>query len=354
MTSLRSSGHTPATTDVLIIGGGLVGLCCAIALGERGVEVIILTRRLPGEASPAAAGILAPSVERVEGPAHAFAVAARDRYPSFIESLAATTGIEVSLNRRGILGLAGDVEGERIDAAALRRMEPALASHESAVYSANDGAVDNVTLLTAVTRRISQLPSIRIADALADELTLDAELVGVATAAGESFRARRVILAAGAWLAWLRGLPSPIPVEPVRGQMLALASQALGRVVFGADAYLVPRAGEILVGSTMEHVGLEAGTTPEALDMLRSAATQICPALASAAVTRSWSGLRPITPDLLPMLGPHPADERLVFAAGHSRSGILLAPLTADCLAALVCGEEPRHDLSPFVVGRFA
>jgi glycine oxidase len=354
VTNLRSGGHTPATTtDVLIVGGGLIGLCCAIALGERGVEVIILTRRLPGEASPAAAGILAASLERATGPAHDFAVAGRDRYPSFIESLATTTGIEVALNRRGLLDLTGEVACERIDAAELRALEPALAAHSNAAFCEGDGAVDNVTLLTAVTTRLSQLSSVRIADALAEELSLDGALVRVVTAGGARLDAARVILAAGAWLSWLRGVPGPVPVEPVRGQMLALGARVIGRVVIGADAYLVPRGGETLVGSTMERVGLEPGTTPEALEALNRAAMDLCPALASAPVARSWSGLRPVTPDLLPILGPHPADPRLLMAAGHSRSGILLAPLTGDCLAAQACGEEPPHDLSPFVLERF-
>lgn len=354
MTNLRSGGHTPVdTADVLVVGGGLVGLCCALALGERDARVILLARHLPGEASPAAAGLLAPGIEKSEGAAHAFAVAARDRYPSFVEALAERTGIVVPLNRRGIVEVGNsESAGRAIDAVTLRALEPSLSHHATAHLHEHDGGVDNVRLLQAVKARIAQLRSVRTIDALADELSLEGESARVTAATGERFEAGRAILAAGAWVRWLRGAPS-IPVEPVRGQMLALASREISHGVMGPDAYLVPRGDEVLVGSTLERVGLEVGTTPEALDALHRAAIEMCPTLARASITRSWSGLRPMSPDLLPIIGLHPADDRLLLACGHSRNGILLAPLTGDCVARLALGEEPGHDLRPFVIQRF-
>ncbi|HJU89943.1 MAG TPA: FAD-dependent oxidoreductase [Gemmatimonadaceae bacterium] len=354
MTTLRSERHTPDAADVVVIGGGLVGLCCALALGERGTSVIILDRHLPGEASPAAAGLLAPGVEESDGPAHTFALAARDRYPSFVESLASHTRIHVPLNRLGILAVGGEWRaGRSMHPGELADLEPCLRHHDTVTLHEYDGAVDNVQLLAAIRARLAQLPLVRAIDALAEEISLEGSRPRVTTATGDRFEGERLILAAGAWVSWLRGVPGAIPVEPVRGQMLALASRALSHGVMGRDAYLVPRGEEILVGATMERVGLQVGTTPEALAALHRAAIDICPALSGAPVTRSWSGLRPVSPDMLPIIGPHPADDRVLLACGHSRNGILMAPLTGDCLAALILGEEPGHDLNPFVLERF-
>jgi glycine/D-amino acid oxidase-like deaminating enzyme len=138
------------------------------------------------------------------------------------------------------------------------------------------------------------------------------------------------------------------------GRWLALESRAVRHVIFSEEVYLVPRADELLVGSTMERVGLAVETTPEALDALRERAVALCPALAGARVTRSWSGLRPVTPDLQPIIGADPSDQRVILACGHSRNGILLAPLTGQWVAEQLLGREPTADLTPFSLGRFS
>jgi glycine/D-amino acid oxidase-like deaminating enzyme len=195
---------------------------------------------------------------------------------------------------------------------------------------------------------------------------IEAAVIGIEINAGgvtchaagprEAYEAPRAVLAAGAWVGGLEGLPRALPIEPLRGQMLAVGATDRPRprhVVYGADAYLVPRGERVLVGATQERVGFDSSTTASALTALRAGAATLWPGIEGAPMTSSWAGLRPVTPDLLPILGPDPEYPSLVYACGHSRSGILMAPLTAECVADLIVGRDPPADLSPFRVERF-
>jgi glycine oxidase len=184
----------------------------------------------------------------------------------------------------------------------------------------------------------------------------DAGVTCRTAAGGEVFRAPRAVLAAGAWVAALAGLPRPLPVEPLRGQMFAIEAPHERRprhVIYGPRAYIVPRGQQILVGATLERVGFDPSTTPTALAELRAGGATIWPPIADAPMASSWAGLRPVTPDLLPVIGPDPDHPALIYACGHSRNGILMAPLTGDCVGAIVAGEAPPADVSPFGVDRF-
>lgn len=352
--------------DVAIIGGGLVALATAAALSARGATVLLIAERHPGEASPAAAGMLAPGVERAGGAAHDFAVAARDLYPSYVEALAEATGVRVALNRAGILELAADASdaearrasppagAEWLDAAALRALEPNLAPAPGALFHPRDGAVDNVTLLRALARLAESSDAIRAAGEGAVAIDLDGDRPSVTLASGRRVAGATVILAAGAWTPLLRGLPRPLPIVPVRGQMIALHASPLHHVTYGGHGYVVPRPhGVSVVGSTMEHVGFDAVTTPDGIARLRAIAARIAPSLAPHSPADQWSGLRPVTPDFLPILGPDPDAPALLYACGHSRNGILLGPLSAECVARVATGEAVEHDLRPFAVTRF-
>ncbi len=367
VTNRRGTGHTLAgRADVLVLGAGLVGLASALAIARRGVTVMMLSRRLPGEASPAAAGLIAPGIAPLGPQAQSFARAARDGYPAFLEELRDAGGPAVPYAFDGVLEIPHDAEGverrqaapaagERwLDRAELARVEPAVTNVAGAVLHERDGWVDNAALLRALEQRARATKRLTIVDALADELSLDGPHPVVTTAGGERYAGDRVVIATGAWTAWLRGLPSAIPVEPVRGQMLALAGRRLRLPIVAEHVYLTPRPTETHVGSTLERVGLQVGTSPDVLDAFRRDASALVPALSDAPVLRAWSGLRPMTSDLLPIIGHHPADPRLVLACGHSRNGILLAPLTGECVAGLVSGVEPAWDLSPFNLRRFA
>jgi glycine oxidase len=358
-------GDRELTGEVIVVGGGLIGLSAAAALAERNVPVILISQRRPGEASPAAAGMLAPSVERATGPAHDFGCAARDRYPSFVDFLADRTGVKVPLNRLGILQVAITENGIKglkrtalptarwLDAKELHELEPELTHGLGAVFSPNDGAVDNTILLKALEKLCASSDRItRVSDAvLGVEPAADSCIVR--TESGTRHTARRVVIAAGAWAATVSGARYARAVEPARGQLVCYAASPLRHVSYGPRGYVVPRGDSTIGGSTMEKVGFDSSTTPSGVKRVRAASEEICPSLASAPKPNAWAGLRPITPDMLPLLGPDPERPSLIYACGHSRNGVLMAPLTGDLIADLVTESPLSHDLSQFRPDRF-
>ncbi len=359
--------------DVVIVGGGLVGLATAAALGERGANVTIVDDGRKGMASTAAAGMLAPTMERASAgnAAHAFALAARDLYPSYLDALVELTGIRVPLNRDGVLELVvdeaeaesrrraiesdGDGGGEWLGPRQLRSLEPGLAPVAGAVLYPHDGAVDNVILVRALEALVAASPSVKVVADCARSLDLDGTRAAVMLGSGGRIESSVLILAAGAWAPLLVGLPRAIPVEPVRGQAISLSAAPVRHVTYGPRGYMVPRDGSrTVIGATMEHVGFDTGVTAETATRLAAAAREMAPAFAHARTIDHWSGLRPVTPDFLPIIGRDPAHPALIYACGHSRNGILLAPLTGECVADIATGSEPPLDISPFSVGRFA
>lgn len=343
----------------------MIGLTTAVALAERGVSVTLIGQHKIGEASPAAAGMLAPSVERAAGRAHDFGIASRDRYPSYVDFLAERTGIKVPLNRLGILQVALSPKGLKglrkgalatsqwLDAKELEELEPALSHGLGAVFNADDGAVDNVLLLEALQRLVSANGRIERVRGVVTELEADHDSCTVKTAAGASYGARHIVLAAGAWAGQIPGARFARAVEPARGQLVSYSSSPLRHVAYGPRGYVVPRGDHTIGGSTMENVGFDAATTREGIEKVRAAAEEICSTLATSERTSSWAGLRPVTPDMLPILGADPERPSLIYACGHSRNGVLMAPLTGDIIADLVTGTPLSHDLSQFRPERF-
>ena len=345
--------------DVAVVGTGVIGLACALELADRNLRVSFLGRPLGGEASMAAAGLLAPSVEPLDGGAGAFATLARDLYPEWLAGLEERWGARVALSRDGILELPGPHRAVRVsegwlDSEALAELEPALAGHAGATLYPLDGWVDNVALMNALTGAAQRHPRIQWTPALAARLEVrgDDDPV-VHDDAGTAHRATEVILAAGAWTPGIQGVGRRLPVEPVRGQMLAYPASPLGHAVYARGAYLVPRGDHLLVGSTMEKVGFDYSITDSAGDALHAAAANACPMLAGVETTRRWAGLRPVTPDMLPVIGRDPERPRVIFACGHSRNGILMARATALAVADLVTEAASRYDLRPFSPRRF-
>jgi glycine oxidase ThiO len=343
----------------------LIGLTTAVALAERGVSVTVIGQHRVGEASPAAAGMLAPSVERAPGPAHDFGIAARDRYPSYVDFVAERTGIKVPLNRLGILQVALSAKGVKglrkgaldtsqwLDSKELKGLEPALSHGLGAMFNPHDGAVDNLVLLEALQRLVSASDRIERVEDVVTELQPDNDSCRVKTASRASCGARHVVLAAGAWAGQIPGARYARAVEPARGQLVSYSSSPLRHVAYGPRGYVVPRGDHTIGGSTMESVGFDATTTRDGVKKVRAAAEEICPTLARSERTGSWAGLRPVTPDMLPILGADPERPSLIYACGHSRNGVLMAPLTGDLIADLVTGSPLSHDLSQFRPSRF-
>ena len=356
----------PITSDVTIVGAGVIGLATAVEAARRGLTVTVVGDQRPGEASSAAAGMLAPSVERASGPAHDFAIAARDRYPAYVEELAEQTGIRVPLNRLGILQVAltqAGVKGLRrtalpgtewLDRTQLAEAEPTLGHALGAMLNPDDGAVDNVTLMRALAAMADASPLVTRIEGTVVRVGRDNGSARVELQTGETYHTAHVVIAGGAWASLIDGMPLLHSVTPSRGQLIAFDSIGLRHVVYGPRGYLVPRVNiQTIAGSTMENVGFDPSTTDGGLERIRSASEEIAPALSITPVQSSWAGLRPVTPDLLPMLGPDPEQPSVIYACGHSRNGILLAPLTGEVVAAMLAGEAIRHDLSQFRPDRF-
>lgn len=341
-----------------MVGGGIIGLACARALSSGGAEVTVLDPgRRESRAGWAAGGMLAPLAE-ADGPGTFFemAQASLALYPDFIQGLEASTELDLGLKLDGKLLTAYDEAGERelrarirafgeagaaaewFDGEALLRLEPALSPEvRGAVLLSGQGRVDNRTLSWAL-ERDCRARGVHFITGRAESLTIRQErVVAVLSAEGDTVEGfESLVLAAGAWSGTVRGLPRPLPVRPVKGEMLAFAAPTprLTRVATAGARYLIPRetaAGPVVVvGATQEDRGFDQGVTEAGQSALEAGAQRLVPALSKAPVVERWAGLRPGTPDDLPILGPDAEVPNLCYATGHYRNGVLLAPYTAE------------------------
>jgi glycine oxidase len=365
------------SADVLVAGGGLIGCGIAAELAARGRSVVVLERGEPGtEASAAAAGMVSHQVEaREPGPFFDLQCESRALYAGWIDQIVAETGIDVGYRETGrlVCDPEGDATGDMLgpyqwQRAAGRRVQclpreefPSeldrrlAAGIRNALFFPDEAVLEPRSLARAVERLAERRGARILRGTPARRFLVErGRCVGVETSSGR-IPAEAVVDAAGAWAAFDAGLAIPLPVRPIRGQILALRlpGEPLPTVVSSHRVYAVPRAnGVVLLGSTMEDVGFHKAVTAEALARLVTAAIRIIPSLETAEFVTAWSGLRPATPDGLPVLGESSLPG-LFFATGHFRSGILLAPVTAKILADRLTGRTAR-DLSPFSVDRFA
>ncbi|MBF2098944.1 MAG: glycine oxidase ThiO [Gloeomargaritaceae cyanobacterium C42_A2020_066] len=346
--------------DVLILGGGLMGLAIAWELAEQGARVQVLGRNLQEAAGRAAAGMLAPEAEGLPpGPFLELALASRQMYGNWVAKLEALTGESVDYWPCGILKpVCGNSPVEDMGPGQSLRpeveiLQPGLGPGVVAAHwYPQDGQVDNRRLVAALDQGC-RLRGVALQTGEAHRLVVeDDRVVAVETSAGR-MEADQIVLTAGAWCRTLLN----IPVFPRKGQMLALRPpqgvSGLGRVVFGR-AYLVPRRdGRLVIGATSEDVGFTPGLTPAGLGYLLQEAQWLYPALADWTVEECWWGYRPTTPDELPILGPSPY-ENLVLATGHYRNGVLLAPITAQLIAEGLVRRRPHPQLAAFRWNRFS
>lgn len=358
-------------SDVLIVGGGVIGCAIAWRLAQRGAHVRVIERDTPAQAATwAAAGMLSPHAEA--GHDADFAALSHrglELYPQFVQELEASTRVRIEYARDGKLEIAHD-EGsaqrlrdrygnspvELIDADQARELVPALSEEiRGAALIRNDHRVDNRALGLALWHVAAAHGAAFELGATAVGVERQGHQLRVLLADGTAAAADQVVIAAGAWSRQIAGIPHTIPVDPVRGQMLALrmVPPPFIPVLQSAHCYLIPRAdGRILIGATVENAGFTIQNTVGGLRSLLNAAVQLVPLLEHAPVIESWAGLRPGTPDDLPILGPDPELPGLIHATGHYRNGILLAPVTAELIAGFIAG-APAPELDRFSIARF-
>ncbi len=360
--------------QILVVGGGVQGLCTAIALARDGHDVQLVERETPGQrASWVAAGLLTPS-SPWKYPQGLVDLGFRSEamYPDFIADLLEHTGIDSEYEVSGMLYPEGagcsaaqvaeettrrramGFAMERFGRAQLDALAPGFApAVTGAAWQPRSARVRPPRLLAALRQRAAGLSITVTCCCEVTALLGDWRgVAGVRTASGQVLPADIVVLAAGCWSTALAAtLGLSVTVRPVRGQILLLAGHPglLGPTVNNGETYLVPRRdGRILVGSTMEDAGFAEVTTPDALARLRAAARAMFPATADMEEETAWAGLRPGTPDRVPYIGPVPEVPGLLLATGHYRNGILLAPVTARLIADVVAGRPTEVDLAPF------
>jgi glycine oxidase len=366
-----------APRDVVVVGGGVIGLSVAYRLAREGVTVTVLDRRELGrEASWAGAGLIPANTERLRtNPTVELRSWSAALYPEWSAALREETGIDNGYRRTGgvdvartedeardLRSMAGrwKVEGivsERLAPGDFGRVEPALSPDLLVAYFLPDRAqVRNPRHLKALAIAASQRgASLRPGEAVAGFETAGGRVSAVRTATG-SIPCGAVVLAAGAWTGGLLdGLGVRAPTPPLKGQIVLLRSDRplLRRIVEHGRNYLVPRDdGRILVGATEEHAGFDTRPTPVGVRDLLDEALRLCPGLAAAEVEAAWAGLRPSSCDTRPYIGVLPGYSNAFVATGHKRAGLQLSPATAEVVADLVLGRPPRIDLAPFRVDR--
>ncbi|MBW4583461.1 MAG: glycine oxidase ThiO [Tildeniella nuda ZEHNDER 1965/U140] len=344
-----------AAADVLIIGGGAIGLAIALELQLCGASVTVLSRDFAQAASHAAAGMLAPQAEMIAtGAMRELCLLSRSLYPDWTQKLEALTGLSTGYWACGILApMYRKDKGERIkdettdssvimqpseflDRTAIHQHQPGLSQEVSGGWwYPDDAQVDNRLLTKALWTAVREV-GVDLREGVSVETILqqNQRITGVQTSSG-IMQSEQYVLATGAWSQTLLS----IPVTPRKGQMLSVRVPAgqqelpLQTVLFGSEIYIVPRRdGRIVIGATSEGVGFTPNNTPEGVQMLLERATRLYPALRQFPLQETWWGFRPATPDELPLLGASPYDN-LTLATGHYRNGILLAPITAQLLA---------------------
>ena len=361
---------------VLVIGAGVVGCAVAHALARRGISVEIVDMRGPaGGSTQAAAGVLAPWIEAHSGGLLELGEASLRRYDAFIARLREESPIDVEYQRTGTVEVAMSAAQETVlradrarheargvpirwlDRAAVLAMEPGVGPGvQAGLLLPEQGFVRARDLTMALADAAERAGAVIHAAVRVDAVESGAD--GITARCGRRvIEADCAVLAAGCWSG--QDVFTPIAatmVTPVRGQLLHLraAVPLTSRVVWGADCYLVPWSdGSLLVGGTVEEVGFDERPTDDGVQGLRRAAAELLPASALADLQEVRVGLRPGTPDGVPIIGRAAANPRVIFATGHYRNGVLLAPLTADLVADLIIDGREAPELALTTPARF-
>ena len=361
--------------DVVVIGGGVVGAACARATALRRLAVAVFEPGPePGAASPASAGMLAAQIESSGDHSVSLGVRARDLYHPLAPALRETTGIDIHLWQAGIASLAFDEPAEHRlrDTVAAQRQAglrcdwlepdevrerwpgtPPPPACRGALFAPEDGALDPHALARACLADARRLGATLLVEPVRSVTVVDGKVTGVVTPQGVT-AAGHVVVAAGAWSNAIGALPRPPAVEPVRGQMAATPwpAEMPAAILYDEHCYVLARGQEALLGSTLEHAGFDCRVTNEGLAQIFRSAIRLFPALVRQPVLRTWAGLRPVTPDGLPIVGPDPLVAGLWYATGHGRNGVLLAALTGEIVGDLVSTGETGVDITAWQPAR--
>ena len=366
-------------SDILIIGGGLIGLSIARELNKKNVGKITILERgeIGKEASFAAAGMLAPHAESEKlDEFYYFCEESNSLYPQFAQELFDETDVDIELDRSGTLFLALDkfdskeigkrfewqkkagLEVEHLSAKETHKLEPFVSPDVlESLYFPNNWQVENRKLLHAL-HKYCDLNNIEIREKVEiTDLMVEGDKITGAKSNEEVFVAEKVILATGAWTSLIKSENLILPeIKPIRGQMISFhtAKRLFEKVIYSPRGYLVPREdGRILIGATVEDVGFNKDLTDSGIEYLRELAFEIAPSLANLNIYEKWAGLRPISIDGLPILGEFSEIENLFIATAHYRNGILLAPITAKILAEKISDGIESEYLKIFSPKRF-
>ncbi len=364
------------TSEIVIIGGGVIGLAIAIELKLRGTSVTVFCRDFQAAATHAAAGMLAPDAENItNGAMRSLCWQSRALYPEWTRKLEELTGLNTGYRSCGILapvfeeaggqgaGSIGEVSPSAsqfspaywLDKEAIHQYQLGLGAEVvGGWWYPEDARVDNKAL-AHVLWTVAESVGVELKDGIKVEAFLQQQgkVVGLQTNAG-MIRAAHYVLASGAWSNELL----PVPVRPRKGQMLSVRipefapELPLKRVLFGQDIYIVPRRDRLVLGATSEDVGFTPNNTPEGIQTLLQAAIRLYPQLKHYPIQEFWWGFRPATPDELPILGTSHCPN-LTLATGHYRNGILLAPVTAALIADLILEQKSDSLLADFHYSRF-
>jgi len=365
------------TKDVIIIGGGVIGCTIAWRLAQAGLKVTVVERgRVGCEASRAAAGMLSPQGEsQTPGPFFDLCLRSRAMYKHFAEELKETSGIDVEYKDEGTLFVVLDNEDdpektrwaewqiqaglsvEHVTPSVLRKIEPAVTENISrAIFLPDEHQVENRRLMDALEVTIKRAGVELIEDTEVTALSMERGRMTGVVAGSKHFKSGSVVLAAGAWSdRLLAPLGMTLNVIPARGQMIAVRGpiSPIERVIHSSRVYIVPRRdGRILIGATVEYSGFRKAVTVAAIQTLLKTALNLIPSLKEFDLVETWSGLRPDTPDHLPIIGLTWIDN-LFLATGHFRNGILLAPVTAELILRSINDHEAGADVRSFGIDRF-
>jgi glycine oxidase len=355
------------TWDVIVIGSGIIGLSLAIELRRQGASVLVVERGEPGrEASHAAGGMLVDSSTETLAALQELATASSRMYPQFVHELEVESGLHVDLRDQGSIVFPSPEQAqERPGSAAanllkslpapLHELEPALARSNRPAFYLHERSVDPRDLVAAALAAAKrQGVDVSSGESVMEVRLSDGRVDGVVTQK-TSFPSSKVVNCAGAWSGQIR--PHPFPTRPVKGQMLYLLPPnrgLLAHVIRSPQVYLIPRSdGRILIGTTVEEAGFDKRTEVATIQRLHRAAVELIPELRNAKILEDWAGLRPGTPDALPILGATTTPGYYV-ATGHFRDGILLAPITARVMAQVINGHDPEYNLDAFSPARFS